>query len=568
MNEYFPANGFRLKRPFWHPAQKRGFDRSADAPKFALFHEPRCGKSDICVAKAAYLHSLGHLYGVVAIAWPGAAHAGWVRDAFPDACPVPWQGLVWSSTESATKAWTYAFERLLRYQGLAVLAMNVEALITKRAKETLARFCRERRLVMVINDESSSTANADARRTRTMLSLGSLPVVKHKIILDGTPVDRKGPLDYYSQVGFLDFDILGYPNEVEFKAHYAAMETNGRLPFWRQVATLQKEAEGKGYPDPKEWAIKRAKGSLIEEDGRKRKLVPGRDFWEGIAKDDEGSPIFRNMDELHSRLEPYADRCTFAQAFPDASRPVFTKRIIELTPEQRRVYTEIEEEYRAMLHDGTEIKAAHHLTRTLRLQQVASNYYPDQKILRFHELCEGLGCEACHDTGVVESEQPLRLIDPHNNPRLDAVRFELAEDRPTIVWGRFRQDVEFAMEACRSLGRRPCRYDGTVKARDKVDNREGFQAGRYDTICGNWAAMSRGIPLHRAHKHVVMTNGWSFRTRRQGEERAEHGSKKFATSVVDIIAVDTVDDQQISPALRQGMDVSTMVLRDAKREWL
>lgn len=576
MPEFFPANGYKPKVPFWHVQQKRAFDRSCDAPRFALFHWPRVGKSkpvvDTCCHQFQNPSSPLHIRGLLVVVWPAGGHFTWTRDAFPQNATVPWRGLAWESHKVNSRAFKIAFDELCAYRGFAVFAVNIEALISERCREHIGRFAESRKLIMATGDEISAIANSDTRRSRIMLNIGALPFVKMHRILDGTPVDRKGPLDYYTEFGFMGHDILGYPNEVEFRAHYAEIETRGRGLFWSHVKELQTEAENKGYKEPRAWALRQAQAGTLAYDPelkRKRKLVPGRDFWTGIKEDFYGMPMFKNMDELRRRIDPITDRCTYAEAFPNWQQPIFTKRYFELTAEQRRVYDEVDKQHKAMLLDGTKIKASHHLVRTLRLQQVASNYYPDQKALDLHEPCDGLGCEACRDTGVIERDIPLKLIDPKRNPRMEAVKLELMQGEPTIVWVRFRQDGEFAMAAAREVGMNPVPYFGAMTSTQKLQSWSAFQEKRTaNVIVANWSRGARAIRMDAATKHIAASNQWSFRTRQQGEQRSEHGSKTVATSFIDIVGIDTVDDQKIIPALRQGMDVSTYVLQDVKRKWI
>lgn len=584
MDKFYPADEtYKLKRPFWHAAQKRAFDRSCNEENFAIWHEPRCGKSDIvvqtcCRAFQRPAHPR-HIRGLVAVVYPSGGQIGWVKDAFPEAATVPWRGIIWDSAQVRKRSFARAFKETCETDHFAVLAINIEALISLPCREAIGEFASHRKLIMAVGDESGSISNKDARRSKIMHNIAKLPFTKMRRVLDGTPAGRKGPLDFYSQMGFLDWNILGYPNQVEFEAHYAVKENKGRGLYWREVNRLTKWAIEKNfeyesktgrliYEDPREWAEKAAKSqSVVDETGRKRRLVRGRDYWSSI-KEEDGQPVFKNMDEFWTRMDPVSDRCTFAAAFPNARRPIFAKRYFELTNEQRRVYDDIDNEYKAVLKDGTTIDAVHQLTRTLRLQQVTSNYYPDKTLLKLHEACGGIGCEDCGDSGTVEIAEPLKLIDEKCNPRMDALTEELKEGVPTIVWVRFRQDALLAMNVAVGLGLRAVRYDGSINTRQKLENRTAFQAGEADVIVGNWASMSRAIPLHAARKHVCVSNGWSFFLRKQGEERSEHGTKTIATSFVDLVALDTVDDLKILPALRQGMDVSTYVLRDEKREWL
>lgn len=598
-------DGYRPKRPLWTRQQRECFIKSLGQWRFAEWMEPRCGKTDPIVAKTCFYyerksHPL-HVTGALVFSFPNGVHRGWVTEAFPEAVPdrIRWKGLIWRSDKCRQVGFRRELKEVCEFRGLALLSINVESIGTEETRKAIGMFLKARGRVHVVFDESSALVNSDALRTRVMSNVGkATQYVKMMSVLDGTPVDRKGPLDYYSQIGWMGHDILGYPNEVEFRRRFAEIRNFGRASFWRKVKEVRERLKKEGNVKEEylqEVAERIAKGEKVvdeddyerikkdhmqagkrEEDAaeiatataKKRSLKRGRDWWTAVATDEAGMPRYRNMDELWAKLEPISYRATFAECFPDSLRKVYQKRFFQLTDKQRSVYEDLKEKYRAVLDDGTEVKAEHPLTRLLRAQQVTSNYYPDRKALSIHEKCLGLGCEGCNDTGSIETEVPLTVIDKTRNPRLEALEIELRLGRPFGVWCRFRPDVDAVLELCKRMGIKACRYDGESNTDQKADSREGFQAGRYDGIVGNQVSLSRGIPLYRAEVLIGYSNLFSFRTRRQVEERAEHGRKRAATQIVDLVAEETVDDEAIIPALRTGMDVSTFVMRDAEREWI
>lgn len=548
---------YKPKIPFWHKDQRDCFDLSADKELYFIAHEPRCGKSLIVVATCDH-NRWGHGYSISAaliIAWPNGAHTGWLIDAFPEGYSHSWAGLEWDASESKTKTWQRQFEDLLKFPGFAVLAVGADSLDSERCRKAIGRFLSTRKRCMVVADEADFMVNEQAARSRIMHKIAHGPVsqfVKMRRCLTGTPCDAAGPLDFYSQVGFLSFDILGYTNPMEYAKHYAQLKVGGRSTFWTR-------AKATGLVD-REKAIEAAKGWSAPG-----KLPRGRDWWTEV-EEDEGVPQFKNMDEFWTRLGPYISRATYAECFPDAKRPVFHKAQFDLTDKQREVYDDLAKRSRAELDNG-EVKVSHHLTKLLRLQQVAMNYWPEQSGLRLHDPCEGMGCEACDDSGVIEDNKPAVLIDDVD-PRMDETMRLLSLGKPSIVWSRFRHGIDAVMQRCKAAGIKACQYDGRVPRAVKLANRQGFQAGEYDVIVCNQAAASRGLPLYRAEQHVVLANAFSYRTRKQMEERGEHGRKTAATDIYDLVARGTVDDLALLPALRTGMSVADYVLRDKKRTWL
>lgn len=582
-------DGYRPKQPFWTRQQRECFVKLLPLSRSFLIMEPRTGKSAPIVAKTCFYferksHPL-HVAGLLIIAFPNGVHRGWITEAFPENAPdrIRWSGMIWRADKCRQVGFRRELEALNKFSGLSVLSINVESVGSDETRKAIGAFLKARGRVFVVFDESSALVESGSLRARIMANIGKLfgRYVTMMANLDGTPVDKAGPLDYYSQVGWMGHDIIGYPNKVEFNRHFAEIVNKGRGPYWSKVRAIRerrtKELE-KLHPEGmtatqrkeiQEASEREAKHGTVEENGTKRRIKPGRDFWTEVAKDAQtGLPKYRNMDEIWAKLDPISYRATFAECFPDSTRKVYQKRYFQLSDKQRAVYDALQKEHAARLEDGTEIKGEHPLTRQLRAQQVTSNYYPEQKRLRLHGPCSGEGCEACADTGVVEFVEPMKVIDADNNPRLDALALELKLGQPAVVWCRFRQDVDACIGLAERLGCAPCRYDGAAGYDQKADAREGFQSGKYGVIVGNEQSLSRGIPLWRSSLMVAYSNMFSYRTRMQIEDRCEHGSKKIGTSIVDLVAEDTVDDKSIIPALRAGFDVATWVLRDEKRDWI
>jgi len=515
------------KIPFWTPQQAECFARSRDQRIAAIFMEPRCGKSKPIVDTACYHYerpeSPLHVTGLLIVAWPQGVHRGWITDACAENIPdrIPWKGFIWRSAKDNQVGYKTEFNELCEFKGLAVLAINAEALPSEITRKAIGKFLKARR-TMLVADESSFMMTPGARRTRIMLNAGLKPNVIMKRILDGTPASE-GPFDLYGQIGFLDKGVFGFNTFTEFKNHFAEWEIRVN------------HAQGMSYP--------------------------------AVKEDKDGHKIYRNLDELQAKLAPISYRATFAECF-NTPRKVYQKRYFDLTVEQRRVYNDLRDEYRAELKTGEGITATHVLTRMLRLQQVSSNYFPAQDTVALHEACNGEGCEGCKDLGVIETRRPAKVIDPENNPRLEALKEELRPGNAMIVWARFRQDVTDCMVLADGMGLKPVRYDGEVDDEAKAAAKDDFQAGRAGVIVGNQQSLGRGIPLWRAYGHVFYSNSFSLRQRIQAEDRAEIKHRTVGTSVVDLVAEDTLDDLVIIPALRDKLDVAALIQRDPRRQWI
>lgn len=303
-------------KPFAH--QLQAFNLSKDSEAYALLMEQGTGKTKVGIDTAAHLYLKGEIDALLVIA-PNGVHRNWIDDELPDhmAEDVSWCGMIYRSGQANNKGFKRDFDELIGFTGLAVLAINIDALITKRGKEVLKAFVRGR-CVLGIVDESTDIKTPSAKRTRAARGLAKhLP---YRRILTGTPTGNGNPLDLYSQFAFLDPDILGHKTYTGYKHEFANIETvyiPGRRPFPKVI----------GY---------------------------------------------KNLDKLKARIAPYSFRVTKDDAL-DLPPKLFQKRYFELSKEQARLYTELRSNFMAEM-DGSIIAAPMVMTRMMRLQQISCGY--------------------------------------------------------------------------------------------------------------------------------------------------------------------------------------------------
>ena len=533
-----------MKSPMWDH-QKECFEKVKDIRAAGLFLEQRLGKSRVCVEKATRHYLRDEIDAVLVVSYPSGIHTNWILDEFPEWAPddLPWRGLAWNSGKAGQVGYCETFNELLAFKGLAVLSVNCEALISDVCKKAISRFFKARRAIMTIADESSFMANW-CRRTRTMLSIAKHSAIR--VICDGTPADE-GPFDLYFPMQFLDPAIIGMESPTAFRHHYAELETQGDRAYYEALGREKKAALAVGKSEEE---AQRVAESKARRAGRS---------WLSVKQ-------YRNIDELQDRLALHTYRKTRAECF-DVPAKVYQKLRFDLDPECRRIYDKLRDEFIVELVTG-ELSVGMKLTRVLRLQQIASGYYPEQAVGAFCAQCGGDGCDACGDVGVVEGTIPMQRIGKINQ-RLRALGQSLeALKGPAVVWSRFVQDVDDVMALGQELHLNPVRYDGRVSDDEKLSARRAFQSGESRLIVGNEASLQRGIRLDRAAAIYGYANHFSLRMRRQVEDRAESHERTVGTGVIDLVANGTVDDTLIIPALREKRRIADMVMGDAPGAWL
>jgi hypothetical protein len=468
-------------------------------PLFALFMEQRTGKAIVTIGLAAYKYERGEIDALLVVASPAGVPANW-RDEIegtPNAMPprrlpdwVKRMTVVWDCGRAEQARYKQNLETLLGFKGLSILLVPGEAVSTDNWRRYAARFVRRRRTLAVVDESSLVMARAGNKRAKILRGLAHH--TQHRLVLDGTPAGES-PLAMYPQMAFLSTAILGADNSALFKAKYTNTLTVTRR-------------DGRAYP----------------------------------ALDPEAP--YKNLDEMAARLTPISFRCRRTECY-DIPPKQYQPYHFDLSAEQRRVYASMESTYEAELRDGTLVSAAMVLTRYLRFQQIASNYWPSEIELTLCPDCRGHGCEACDGLGGVPSRTPPRVIDPKSDPRLTAYEDVLTlNPAPLITWARFDADVDKCMAAALRLNRRPVRYDGKVTKDQKYLNLRAFQGGIADVIVAKQSSMQRGVNAGAALAHVFYSNTFSGIQRQQSEDRTEVAGRTAGTAIIDLIARATKDE--------------------------
>ncbi len=389
---YVPPD-FPLKTtPYKH--QREALDRSADAEFYALFMEQRTGKTKVALDTVAYNHLVTKRVDALLVMAPNGVHVNWVREEIPvhlsDECRAGC--VIWRSGRMQTKAMLAKLEALLAYDGLSVLSVNIDALLTKQLRAYLPKLLKRRR-VMAVVDESLDISTPGAERTKVALKIGARAAMRR--ILDGTP-GAATPMGLFSQVQFLKPGALGFTSYLAFKQRYATWEA-------RDVGErnrVRPDCAGNERDPP----CSRCGGYGYV----------GKHTFQQLKE-------YQNLDELTSKLSEFSFRVRRDEC-ADLPPKIYTKRFFELSTAQRRAYEDLRETYMTELSGGDTVTAAMVLTRYLRLQQLSSNFLPVQDDARLCEACQGEGCAVCDDVGFIAGEQREVEVDDSKNPRLDAFR--------------------------------------------------------------------------------------------------------------------------------------------------
>ena len=472
-------------KPYEH--QLEALEKSWAQETYALFMEMGTGKSKVLVDNIAMLYDRGAIRGALIVA-PKGVYKNWDQIEFPTHLPehVEHTKVLWEP--NITKRKQVELDTLFDgKEDLKILIMNVEAFSTTKGLDFAERFLNiflGRALFGI--DESTTIKTPTAKRTKNILKIGNL--AKYRRILTGSPV-TKSPLDLYSQCEFLDPYHLGHQSYYSFRARYANM-------------------------------IDRNFG------GRRVQIV--------------GS--YRRLPELTAKLEKFSYRVLKEDCL-DLPPKVFTKRIVELTDEQKKVYAQMKRMAIAEL-DGKVMSTVNVMTQLMRLHQVTCGHFKADD----------------------------QTVKPVKNNRITALLELLEEtDGKVIIWANYREDIKNIAEALKKAygEASTVEYHGGVDSTLRQKQIALFQQknGPARYFVGNPSTGGYGITLTAANTVIYYSNSYDLEKRLQSEDRAHRIGQTGSVTYVDLIAEDTIDER-IVKALRRKINLANEIMGEDISTWI
>ena len=473
-------------KPYKH--QLKALEKSWASDTYALFMEMGTGKSKVLVDNIAILYDRGAIKGALIVA-PKGVYKNWDAIEFPTHLPdhIECTKVLWEPT--ATKKKQAELDTLFDDKGdLKILIMNVEAFSTSKGLDFARSFLNifvGRALIGI--DESTTIKNPTAKRTKNILKIGDL--AKYRRILTGSPV-TKSPLDLFSQCEFLDPYHLGHASYYSFRARYANM-------------------------------VKRNFG------GRQVQLVVS----------------YRRLDELADILDKFSYR-VLKEGCLDLPEKVFTKRLIELTPEQDKAYKQMKQMALAMLDNGEVMTTVNVMTQLMRLHQITCGHFKA-------------------DDGTTTALK---------NNRMDALLQLLEEtDGKVIIWANYREDIKNIVAALKKAygDASTVEYHGGVDSTLRQEHIAQFQQKNGPTryFVGNAQTGGYGITLTAANTVIYYSNSYDLEKRLQSEDRAHRIGQTGSVTYVDLIAEKTIDER-IVKALRKKINLANEIMGEDIKDWI
>jgi SNF2 family DNA or RNA helicase len=473
-------------KPYAH--QITALEKSWNKAHFAYFMEMGTGKSKVLIDNIAMLYDKGKINGALIVA-PKGVYQNWFDIEIPNHMPthiekkmVLWKASFMKGNEIVSKEIDVLFET---GTDLHILVMNVEALSTKNGVTFANKFLSCHETLMAI-DESTTIKNPDAIRTKSIVQLGRS--AKYRRILTGSPV-TKSPLDLYKQCEFLNEGLLDYTSYYAFKSRYSVLRT-------------------------------------ANFGGRSVQIVVG----------------YKNLNELSERIEQFSYRVLKEDCL-DLPSYSFTKRIIQLSKEQQKIYQSMKQLALAQ-QNGKLMTTATALVQLMRLHQITCGHFKS-------------------DDGTIQKIK---------NERLDALMDILSEvENKAVIWAHYKYDIEVIVEAIKKEYGPDSyvTYYGDTPSEIRQNNIKLFQDenSKVRFLIGTPQTGGYGITLTAGNVMIYYSNGYDLEKRTQSEARINRAGQKRKMTYIDIIAEDTVDEK-IVDALRKKIDIASKVMGEELKDWI
>jgi SNF2 family DNA or RNA helicase len=316
--------------------QLQAIQRMVGRQTYALFMEQGTGKTWTLLADVERLYAKGTIDTVLVVA-PNGVHLNWINREIPAHMEGNIVARAWRS--GAGQRYMRSLEDLFRVRQegesvpLRFLAVNIDALVTKKGYEFCERFLLSGN-AWILLDESSRIKNPDAARTKALMRLRRY--AKGARIASGTPVTNS-PVDVFAQMEFLESGLLGTTSYRAFVSEYADVLPNTH-PLMQNMVRRNPRAA----------------------------------FAQIIARNPDGSPRWRNLDKLQKLLEPHSFRVLKKDCL-DLPDKIYKTITFELDAAQQRAYDKMQDELRIDLGNNVELPVSE-LAALIKLQQITSGY--------------------------------------------------------------------------------------------------------------------------------------------------------------------------------------------------
>ena len=236
---------------------------------------------------------------------------------------------------------------------------------------------------------------------------------------------------------------------------------------------------------------------------------------------------YKDLDHLSARIKPFSSRLTQKDTGIDIPMDPQVRYFI-MSDKQQKAYDQMLDDMMVELDNGNIVTAQMALVWLLRLQQISRGFLPD-----------GQG-------GTVEIG---------SSPSTDSLLGLLKQiSGKTIIWCRFKNDVDAVCKSLGEAGRKFVRHDGQLSKEERQASLEIFRNDQSVTeFVGTPATGGIGIDLSVAGAMVFYSHSYDFRERVQAIARMQGINQKMKNLLlVDMLAYGSKDVEIISNLARKA----------------
>lgn len=524
----------KIPEPYKHQIKAFNFIEFLDS--FALFMEQGTGKSKTVLMKIASLFYEGEINSLIIIC-PNTIKEQWLKEQIKTHWPFSMTGLIWDGFGAKKKKKDFFSLINTDIKALKVFIINIEAFQSNKIDEYVKEFCAKTKPFIVI-DESTRIKNPAAKRTKKILA--GFAKRKYKAILTGTPTP-KSPFDLYSQFEFLVPGFWGM-SFFQFKHRYGIMLTETNKQVGKKYQRLLDEVvfnKIKNFLNRQEAVTE----DVIEEASIRYQTSTKNIIY--IKNMDKYYP-YKNMDELNQKINSITFKVMKKDCM-DLPDKVYETLFVELNPEQKRIYKQLQKEMTATYFDK-EINVTNKMIMTMRLQMITGGIFPYADV-HFKQIIDNNG-ENFH---LMETKYKYQEI--KNCGKIKALLLDLEEVDMTgtqiIVWANFVGEILMANKFLKENGYNVVGIWGGVKQKERAKIINAYQQKEFDILVINTSIGGEGLNLQCATLHYFYSNGFRPDLRLQAEDRSHRAGQTNKVTYKDLICKGTVDEKIIK-CLAQG----------------
>jgi SNF2 family DNA or RNA helicase len=250
---------------------------------------------------------------------------------------------------------------------------------------------------------------------------------------------------------------------------------------------------------------------------------------------------YRHLEELSDKLKPFSYRVLKDDCL-DLPAKTFMKRMVQLSPDQLKVYKQMKHLALAQM-DGKMMTTATVMTQLMRLQQITCGHFTA-------------------DDGVTR--------DIANNRISELIDLLWEIEGKVVIWAHWQKDVTKIIAAVvKEFGEGCCvDYFGLTPQSERQENIRKFQEDeKVRFFVGTTQTGGYGITLTAASNMIYYSNGYDLEKRQQSEARIDRIGQKFPMTYIDIMCEDTVDER-IVKALKKKIDIATKIMGEELKAWI